>query len=231
MDIFDFLFPKKCLGCGRTGGYFCADCLNFASLDRLQICPVCERPAIGGMTHPACKTRESLDGFTSIFTYKGVIRKGITKLKYNFVSDLASELVELFLSSCGEDESFTRFCRQRDVFLVSVPLHPARERWRGFSQTRLLGSLIAKNLDLQFLPDLLIRVKNTRPQVELDEKERKENIKDAFVINAKTSRFAIHTSNLLLLDDVWTSGATLKEAGKTLKKGGAKTVWGLTLAR
>ena len=229
MGILDFLFPQKCLGCGRTGGYFCSQCLNFVSLKRERICPVCEKPAIGGQTHPGCLASQSLDGLTSIFVYKGLVRKAITKLKYRFVSDLAQDLVELFLSFCGEDKTFSRICQNKGVVLVPIPLHQERERWRGFNQAELLSKMIAENLGIGFLPDLLIRAKNTRPQTKLNEKERQKNIKDAFQISLNSS--IAQSLNILLFDDVWTTGATLKEAGKVLKKGGAGKVWGLTLAR
>lgn len=229
MTLLDLLFPRTCLNCGKTGAYFCSECLNFTSLDRERICPVCERLAVGGTTHPGCLKDRSLDGFTSVFAYKGIIRKAIGKLKYKFVSDIGSELVELFLSSLGEDESFTRFCRQSEVCLVPVPLHPARERWRGFSQTRLLGKMITDNLGIKMV-DLLIRTKNTKPQVGLKEEERKTNIKDAFSVNPVLSlKYSVFS--IILFDDVWTSGSTLKEAARTLKKVGAGKVWGLTLAR
>lgn len=229
MGILDLLFPKKCLGCGKIGEYFCSQCLNFTSVTNGEICPVCERPAIGGLTHPGCQSPGSLDGLTSIFAYKGLVKRAIVKLKYRFVSDLAKDLIELFLSFCGEDKTFSQFCQKKGVFFVPVPLHPRRKRWRGFSQTNLLGKMISENLGLSFLPDLLQRVKNTRPQVELKEKDRKENIKNAFGFspNILISQYP----NILLFDDVWTTGATLKEAGRTLKKAGAKKVWGLTLAR
>ncbi len=231
MSILDFFFPKKCLGCGRIGEYFCSQCLNFISLCKEQICPVCEKPAIGGLTHSRCWTPFTLDGLTSIFVYQGLIKSAISKLKYRFVSDLASDLVELFLSFCGENKAFSYFCQQENVFFVPVPLHPQRERWRGFSQTKLLGKLISENLNLPFLPDLLIRTKNTRPQVELKEEKRRKNIQGAFKINPKISHFSFPISNFLIFDDIWTTGATLKEAGKVLKQARAKKVWGLTLAR
>ncbi|MFZ5365855.1 MAG: ComF family protein [Patescibacteria group bacterium] len=228
--VLDFFFPKKCLGCGKTGGYFCPECLNFVSLDPQRICPVCERLSIGGRTHPGCQTQTTLDGLTSIFSYKGIIKKGISKLKYHFVSDLASDLVEIFLGLCGEDKTFSDFCLEKHPCLVPIPLHPRREKWRGFNQSALLGKMIAKNLNLDFAPDLIKRIKNTKPQIKLKEKERKENIKGAFRVSP-TSHFALLTSPLILFDDVWTSGATLKEAGEVLKRAGAKKVWGLTLAR
>lgn len=230
MEILDFLFPKKCLGCSKVGGYFCSNCLNLVSLDPERICPVCERPSIGGQTHPGCQTSTGLDGLTSIFAYKGIIKKGIGKLKYRFVSDLASDLVEIFLASCGEDKVFSDFCLEKQPFLVPIPLHPQRERWRGFNQSALLGKMIAQNLGINFCPDLLQRIKNTTPQIKLKEKERKANIKDAFQISP-SSPSALLSSPLILFDDAWTTGATLKEAARILKRAGVKIVWGLTLAR
>ena len=229
MNFLDLLFPRKCLGCSKTGGYFCSQCLNFISLDSQRICPVCERSSIGGLTHPRCHSATSLDGLTSVFAYKGLIKRAIVNLKYRFVSDLAHDLTELFLSFCGEDKTFSRICRSKEAILVPIPLHPRRERWRGFNQSELLGKIIAENLGINFSPDLLIRIKNTTPQIKLKEKERKTNIQDAFRVSP--SHPIIQSSNILLFDDVWTSGATLKEACRTLKRAGAKMVWGLTIAR
>jgi ComF family protein len=226
----DLIFPKKCLGCGKTGGYFCSDCLNLISLDPARICPVCERPSLGGFTHPGCLRPSSLDGLTAVFAYKGLIKKAIKKLKYKFVSDLTSDLIELFLSFCGEDKAFSDFCQQKKVFLVPIPLHSSRLRWRGFNQAELLGKMITENLGIVFLPDLLIRTKKTKPQVDLNEEERQKNILGAFSVNPNW-KLEIENWKFVLFDDVWTSGATLREAAKVLKRNGAKKVWGLTMAR
>lgn len=157
-----------------------------------------------------------------------MVKKAIKKLKYKFVSDLSEELVNLFLSFCGEDKTFSDFCLKPRVVLVPVPLHPKRLKWRGFNQAELLGELISQGLGLEFAPHLLLRVKNTKPQVELDKKERQRNVRNAFRANLK---FEIKNLKIILFDDVWTTGATLKEAAKVLKRKGAKKVWGLTLAR
>jgi ComF family protein len=231
MGTLDLIFPKKCVGCGQSGAYFCPQCLNFVSLKPERICPACLKPSIGGFTHPRCQTPYNLDGLTSIFAYKGVIKKAIQKLKYKFISDLAQDLIELFLSSCGEDKAFRNLCRQGEVILIPVPLHPSRKRWRGFNQAELLGKMIASSLDLKFLPDVLKRVKKTKPQVGLDKEERKKNIKEAFKINRDYESSIISNSSLILFDDVWTSGETLKESTKVLKRNRAEKVWGLTMAR
>ncbi len=229
--LFDLLFPRKCLGCGRTGGYFCSSCLNFVKLCENDICPMCNRFSVGGFVHKSCAKALGLDGLTSIFKYEGIIKKAIKKLKYRFVTDLANDLVELFLSFCGENKAFVGYCRSGGVVLVPIPLHPARKRWRGFNQSELLGKLIAENLDLEFIPDLLVRVKKTQPQADLDKKDRQKNIRQAFVINENLQLNNWKICNYILFDDIWTSGATLLEATKVLKRAGAKKAWGLTLAR
>ena len=231
MNFLDFLFPRRCLGCGQWGQYFCSQCLNLVLLGPQRICPLCGKPAIGGLTPPSCSRPWSLDGLTSIFSYQGLMKKAIKKLKYNFASDLAEDLVEFFLSFCGEDKFFSHFCQERNVYFLPVPLHPKRKRWRGFNQAELLGKMIANNLDLPFSPDLLRRKRNTKPQTRLKKKERRKNIKGAFEINPKMSHFPLLTSKFIIFDDVWTTGSTLRECGQVLKRAGAREVWGLTIAR
>lgn len=227
-SLLDLLFPRHCLGCGKTGSYFCASCLNLVVVFPERICPVCQKGSFGGITHPGCARPQGLDGLTTVFAYGGLIEKAIKKIKYHFVSDLSSELVELFLSFIGEDKTFAEFCREKPI-LIPIPLHAARLRWRGFNQSELLGRLIAENLGLDFAPDLLARVKNTQPQVELDKEKRGQNIKGAFSL--APSILVSQSPSILLFDDVWTSGATLREAAKVLKRAGTTKVWGLTLAR
>jgi len=148
------------------------------------------------------------------------------------VTDLAETILELFLSFCGEDRGLTKFVSQEGVYLVPIPLHWQRHNWRGFNQAELLGQMIADGLGIGFIPDLLMRHKKTKPQSKLDKETRAKNIQGAFAINKKTLKLSnSKTLKLLLFDDVWTSGATLKEAGQVLKRNGVKQVWGLTLAR
>jgi ComF family protein len=170
-----------------------------------------------------------LAGLTSAFNYVGLIEKAIKKLKYHFVSDLAKDLTELFLTFIGEHKAFTQFCQQMPI-LAPIPLHQKRLNWRGFNQSELLGQRIAQNLGLPFVPDLLVRTKETLPQADLDKEARLKNVAGAFEFN-RASRFAIHDSRVIIFDDVWTSGATLREAAKVLKRAGAEKVCGLTLAR
>ncbi len=229
MSILDLLFPKICYGCGRLGAYLCSDCLNKIKLNEKSLCPVCGKPAIGGKTHPRCFSTLKLDGLTTVFVYQGLLKKIIKRLKYHFVFDVGQTLVDLILSILGEDETFVWVCR-RQPFFIPVPLHVSRERWRGFNQAKLLGKPIAENLHLKFIPDFLIRIKNTSTQTLLDKEQRRKNIKNAFKLNEQFNNLKMKELSFLLFDDIWTTGATLQECAKVLKKSGARFVWALTLA-
>jgi len=218
--LLDFLFPCRCLGCSQWGKYFCQECIRKIELVKKQICPVCQKPAIGGKTHPRCQTKYSLDGLTSIFAYEGIVKKAIGKLKYKFITDLVEEMIGLTPKHIAYFKSFT---------LVPVPLHPRRQRWRGFNQAELLGKILARKLGLNIQTDALIRHKHTKPQVDLKGKERKKNIRNAFKITSKAK--IKNLKKVILFDDVWTTGSTLRECGQVLKRVGVKEVWGLTLAR
>lgn len=218
--LLNFLFPRRCLGCGQWGHYFCQECLKQIKMVRNQICPVCGRPVIDGKTHPHCQTKYSLDGLTSFFVYESLIKEAIGQLKYKFITDLAEELIDLIPKQ--------KFCFKGKV-LVPLPLHSRRQRWRGFNQAEFLGRILAKKFDWTVQNEILERHRHTQPQVKLKGKERKKNIKGAFRMKpkVKTSR----SLRIWLFDDVWTTGSTLREAGQVLKRAGIKEVWGLTLAR
>lgn len=230
-----FLFPRRCVSCGKIGKYLCRPCGKMVQTIKLQVCPVCERPAIGGLTHPGCQTRYSLDGLSSFFIYDGPMKKAIKQLKYQFVTDLAEELIDLM-----PQNRVALYKWRREAILTPVPLHFWRQNWRGFNQAEVLGKMISDKLGIKFIPDLLLRKKYTQPQVELKGEERKENILNAFRLNpryisvnqrAADSILVSEHHRLIIFDDVWTTGATLRTCGRVLKEAGAKEVWGLTLAR
>lgn len=232
-NLLDFLFPKQCFGCGRYSSYICSFCLNKIKISDKQICPVCRRPAIGGKTHPVCQKKQSLDGLTFVFQYNWLAKKIIKKIKYRFIYSAVEELSEIFLSSLGEDDMIAWVCRKKPI-LIPVPLHSSRKRWRGFNQSEILGKIIARRLGIKFCSDLLKRTKNTAPQTNFKKKNRLKNIKGAFSINNDYSKFNPPAGGLnsrfLLFDDVWTTGGTMQECAKVLKRNGAKFVWGLTIA-
>jgi len=137
--------------------------------------------------------------------------------------DCAKELVNLIPEELLKN-TIKQFSMEKVI--VPVPLYWLRRLWRGFNQAEVLGRLMAKKIGVNVRTDLVRRVKKTRPQAELKGKNRKENVAGAFRINPEPV-----PSRVLLFDDVWTTGATLRTCGVTLKRAGVKFVWGLTLAR
>jgi ComF family protein len=226
--LLDFFFPRACIGCGCwENSYLCPDCLNFLKTQNELICPYCFKPGIGGQTHFSCRRKWGLDGLTAIFEYKGIVEQITQQLKYDFNTDLGETILEMVLSFCGENKAFTKFVSQKSVSLVPVPLHWLRFNWRGFNQAELLGRMIADKLGVRFLPDLLIRKKYTRPQTKFKKKERIKNICHAFIFNQEFDP----QERIIVFDDVWTTGATIRECSQVLKRNGVKKVWALTLAR
>lgn len=220
MGLLDLVFPKSCLGCGRAGQYICADCVAKVRQAR-AICPYCEKPSIDGVTHARCAKKLGLDGFTSIWEYEEVVRKAILALKYKYVTQIVEELLVYLIPL------LKRRVLPGAQLLVPVPIYWYRQNMRGFNQSEELGGKVAKALGTKFIPNLLIKKKSTISQTELSGDARRKNLYGAFSLNP---RFEIPGS-VLLFDDVFTTGSTLKEAAKILKRAGVKKAWGLTIAR
>lgn len=206
MAVLDFIFPKFCLECKAPGKYLCHSCLQKV------------RPA--GKIYPS-----GLDGVFSSWRYEGVIRKAILGLKYRFALEIAKELAKAFVSEIKK-----RPLQLKKAVLVPIPLHPRRKRWRGFNQSEEIGKILAQSMGWDFAPKLLERKITRTPQVELKGKARRENIRGVFVVNSQKLPTNYNTS-LILFDDVWTTGSTINEAAKVLKRSGVKKNWGLTIAR
>lgn len=192
-------------------------------------CPVCEKPAVDGMTHPRCRTKYTIDGLTSFFRYDGVIKKAIKQIKYRGAFDIVEELIQ-----CIPDVSYEiirkSYFLNRKSFLIPIPLHRLRQNYRGFNQAEIIAKTLGKRLNIPVRTNVLIRSKMTTPQVEMkDRKKRLANMKDVFSIH--TSCFINPKSGFLLVDDVFTTGATLRSAASVLKHSGVQFVWGITLAQ
>lgn len=232
--LFDILFPKKCVGCGRSGKYVCHEC-EVGLWEEEQICPICRRVSRYGLKHKYCHEPYSLDGLTCLWAYEGVARAIIKKAKYRFFYDLLRELISLPVDQLSVRPEFNYFLKYLETkpVVVPVPLYPKRLRERGFNQAEMIAKMFSQIWHLE-LNDCLIRVKDTGHQVGRTRIERLLALENAFqtspsvpLLNSGEGRRA----NILLVDDVWTTGATMNECGKTLKKAGVKRVWGLVLAR
>lgn len=227
MGIVDLLFPRLCVGCGISGRYVCLECLNKLYLKKEQICPMCAKRSISGTTHFRCRKGHGIDGLISVFEYHGLVRKLVGKLKYGLVKDLKEDLLEL-VASFGDFDVIGK----ESWAVVAVPLYVRRLRKRGFNQAELIGEMVADYFGWTFDPELLVRKKETEEQQKLSKKKRIENLKGAFCLSNKlqTTRDKVTDKRFLLVDDVWTTGSTMRECGRVLKRVGAKKVWGLVFA-
>ena len=220
LSFLDLLFPKRCVSCGKFGAYICKDCFSKIEFIQKPVCPVCQRQAVGGKTHPGCQGRLRLDGLVVATRYSGSVKKAIAKVKYKWAYDIAKILIDLIVVNLW------KFDLASDLILVPVPLHVRRKKWRGFNQAEIL----AKSLSLKFnqpYGEYLARIIETASQVGLKKDERKKNVKGAFRLRTGAD---VSGKNILLVDDVYTSGATMQEACRVLKKAGAKTVWAMAVA-
>ena len=220
MGILDFVFPKNCLVCGKEGRYICEECIKKVPRAR-EICPYCHHYSINGRTHFNCIRKLGLDGLTSIWEHEGIIRKAILALKYKYATEIGKEISEYTIASVGG------LTLPSAHILTPIPIYWHKQNTRGFNQSIELSGNIAENLRLKFVPDLLIKKVSTAPQAGLSRGERQTNLKGSFILNKNLEV----PDSALLFDDVFTTGSTLFEAAKVLKKGGVKKVWGLTITR
>jgi ComF family protein len=153
---------------------------------------------------------------------EGALKEAICAYKYKSIRALAEPLSDLLI------DHLQKFPLSSNPVLMPVPLHKSRLRQRGFNQAGLLAEKVAKVFDFDYEENVLFRNRKTKPQVELSGRARHENIKDAFRCKNVEK---IERRDILLVDDVCTTGSTLEECAKELKNSGAKRVWGLVLAR
>jgi len=156
--------------------------------------------------------------------YDGVIKKAVKAIKYRRVSSLASEFVSL---SSVYPNSIKLPFSMSDTILIPVPLHPLRLRYRGFNQAEVLGRIVAARLNIAIETGMLHRAMRGTPQVAMKtRKMRLGNMKAAFRALGQ-----VKNTNIMLFDDVFTTGATVCSAANTLKRAGAGFVWAITMAR
>ena len=228
----NLLFPLVCMQCGKEGTLLCNWCRETLAYIPPS-CIVCKklvlplvRKRVAGRTCPACRKKSNIYAFLSPFSYgQPLIRTLIHELKYRRMRRIGSILGELLLE-------YTRYFGvdlPSDVILIPIPLAPSRGRIRGFNQAELIGKALADRLEnkIVFAPRILVRTRNTKPQVGLGREARKQNIGQAFCVIQKDM---IQKKTVLLLDDVKTTGVTLEEAARVLKEAGAREVWAITVA-
>lgn len=226
MNLLDWIWPKKCVNCGRLGSYVCENC-KVGLWEEEQICPICTRNSRYGLVHKYCHRPWGLDGLACLWAYEGVAKKIIKKAKYKFFYDMLGELISL---PEGEEYFYLQKFLESQPVVVPVPLHEKRYRERGFNQAEIIAKAFAARHSLAYNGHLLLRTRDTGHQAGRERDERLKAVQGAFKISNYSNSPNL-PKNILLVDDVWTTGATMSECCKILKQNGAKQVWGLVLAR
>lgn len=228
--LWEILFPAFCLNCQKEGSYLCEDCFSLIDILKRQYCPFCSPPrvVIDGKTCNQCKRTKKLKGLYCAVSYNEspLVKKMINQFKYQpFLKELAKPLASLILAHFLNLEPVPNF---KDFLLIPVPLHKTKLKWRGFNHAEEISKELSRVLRIPVLTNVLIKIKKTPAQVELKKEQRKENIKNVFLCQKKAP---ITNKKILLIDDVFTTGSTLEECARTLKRAGAKEVWGAVVAR
>jgi len=230
--LLDIIYPRQCIGCGasspETFRYICWDCWSQATPVNAPFCEICGDPVSGAVEHGFvcffCTAEPpAFDRARSAMRYDGIISDALRCLKYKKALWLVRDLAEV-LYSCVIAEYADR------VFdlIVPVPLHPVRRRQRGYNQSEELALALARRMHCACVPGVLKRTRPTVSQTHLTAKARLSNVQGAFEYRRKKWLAGRH---ILLVDDVMTTGATVNECSRVLKKGGADSVHVVTVAR
>jgi len=210
--IRDLVFPPLCIICKKE--YFreyipiCKNCI-----DQLTYLPENIRQK------KSCA--DNLSELYITFLFDNNYKKLIHFLKYKEYRSIGHRIGELVAEKIGEK----RF-NSAKIVAIPIPLHPIKYRERGYNQARLIARGLSQVTGIPNRPNLLKRVKNTKSQTKLSKKERKNNMADAF----QASRFDSNSKEIILIDDVYTTGATMDSAAKALKAVGYKNITGIASA-
>ena len=229
--ILDSFFPARCLACHEflegdmRVKILCSSCASKMNLNSSFFCPSClaRVPGIKKKCHP--KTSYLLGAACDY--HNPVIGSLVRALKYDGIlssANLLGELTALYLKQISSEWGI----KFENFIIVPVPLHPSRERVRGFNQSLLIAEAMSSEVNIKIY-NALIRTKRTTPQTDIrDRNKRKANVDGCFSIAISKD---VRGKNILLIDDVFTTGATINEAVKTLKNAGARKVIALVAAK
>ena len=209
--ILDVILPQDCLGCKTRGKIICNNCI--LSIRKTE--------------------RETIKDIISLYDYRDpLIKKAIWSLKYHNHFSIGTELGKLLYLERIEDISEMRLYTQgNSIYVIPVPLYNSRQKYRGYNQAEIIASSFCKNENKEILElrnDIVIKQINTQQQAKLNNRNKRlSNIKGAFIIKKPD---AIKGKTIIVIDDVTTTGGTISEIIKILKKSGAKKVIGFTVA-
>lgn len=223
-SFIDLIFPKICFNCRQRidSGIICKNCLQ--ELVWLEnVCSFCGSPLTDGKCLVCSKEDFYFHKARSVYSFNRVVKNFIHDLKYEDMICVADFLAEKMVDYLLQFKPFKTI----DI-LAPVPLHKVRNRQRGFNQSEMLTKNMAKHLEVEHIPNLIIRNRFTRTQTQLGKTDRKKNVNGAFDLNKK---YNVAGKNVLIIDDVFTTGSTLNSISQVLRSNQVEKVFAFTLAR
>ena len=237
--VSDLLFPKFCLGCQKEGSYLCEDCRGLLNICEFHYCLCSQNHQTISPNQnkngkcSRCQDKK-LSGLYFALPYKEghITKKLIHQFKYQpYLKDLARTLASILIEHFVISQKNTNEIWQNSV-LVPVPLDKTKFKIRGYNQSEELAKELSKVSKVPVISDVLIKTKQTKPQMESKKEEREKNLLGAFAIaRSEATKQSLKNKKIFLVDDVYTTGSTMNECARVLRDAGAKSVWGIALAR
>jgi ComF family protein len=217
----DWVFPPTCGGCGKPGTRWCPDCRKGVQAIEDPICDVCGLPQAGSGLCERCQQKPpAYKLLRSWVVFENPVQGALHRLKYRRDIGMGEAI-------SNQMSVFIRQLNWPVDTVIPIPLGKNRLRERGYNQVAMVAMPLSIQLGLKYYPSGLIRARETRSQVGLSAEERQENVNKAFLADKKK----VSGRNILLIDDVSTTGATLSSAAEALYASGAEDVFAATIAR
>lgn len=220
-NAIDWVFPPHCLGCGVEGEIICSDC--YATIKRVpsNVCPYCNAYVSTSGHCPNCGNRKpAYSKFRAFAFYGGVIREAVHHLKYQndigIARILAGYLLKVIQAETWEFD-----------LVIPVPLSRSKEEQRGYNQAERLARPVAEALKMPISTEGLKRIREKASQVDLDVNSRRENVRGVF----EADPAIVKGKRILLIDDVFTTGATLESASQALKDANSGLIYCVTVGK
>jgi ComF family protein len=232
-SLLDLIYPPRCEVCDTFGPQaLCAECLAHVTKHGPPECERCGAllpPTVyGRKVCPDCaEASRHFDGARSAGIHAGTLRTAVIRFKFENRRRLQLPLAQLLAERiAGEPEPPGGLPLRQVDCLVPIPLHPRRKQWRGFDQAHLLTTELSRMTGLPLVTGLA-RTRPTTPQLQLAPAEREQNVRGAFAPLGNV----LEGKRIVLVDDVYTTGATANQAARAAKAGGATAVYVLTVSR
>ncbi len=227
--LIDLIFPPICFACSARiedrEPFLCLSCRKELKEGNDVCCPTCG--AFDTLSRENCHycnaEKAYFDKCRSLFPYNNVVRSLIHELKYREMTKIAPYLADHTIKYLHAKNPFPKV-----DFVCPVPLHPTKKRDRGYNQAAIIARNIAEHFAWEYKPDLIKRTKYTESQSRLSTPRRKDNVSRAFSIDRNSILYEV---NILIIDDVFTTGATVNSICRILKEYRVDNIYVFTVAR